>query len=340
MSESTLTEYRFNGCGHRTSIPCGPPPVGTFRIVLVGSSLAEGLGVPVQQTFATELPVQLSRLTGRKIDLYNEAMQWGTPRSVDLRFHEVLAAKPNLVVWAITPFDIENVRLRLPYIPGKQYADDGEPTAMPHPDPSPKGLMDRLVRAYRKNGSPQRVTQILQRHLIQPLLDSRAVFLIKHVLYASQSLFLKQYLMEDDPAGFLKRETPQKWQERLNYFDGYLSDVSAQLKVANVPLVIVLLPHRSQAAMVSMNAWPSDYDPYRLGDQLKVIAQKHGAIYVDILHDFQGIPNPDQYYLPVDGHMNASGHEVISKMIATELTAGAVPELKAAQTSIATNTVH
>src|ERR1700742_3200210 len=40
-----LVEYRFNSCGFRTDLSCTQKAPGAFRIVLLGSSAAMGLGV-------------------------------------------------------------------------------------------------------------------------------------------------------------------------------------------------------------------------------------------------------------------------------------------------------
>jgi hypothetical protein len=332
--ESELTEFRFNDCGHRTSLPCAPPPPGTFRIVLLGSSLAEGMWVPVEKTFAAELPEDISQLTGRKVDLYNEAMQWGTPRSVDLRINEVLAARPNIVLWTVTPWDIEHVKLRVPYIPGKQEEDNGEPSAKQSAPiaqpPAPHGAWQKFKASYAKYGSLSAALEAKWTRTIQPLNDMRTVFLLKHELYKSQNQFLKHYEMEGDTTGFLEKETPANWQQHLNDFDRYLTDVQAQLNAAGVPLVVTLLPHRAQTDMISLNDWSTDKDPYRLGEQIKQIAQKHGATYIDILPDYRNISDPDRYFFPVDGHMNAEGHRVLSGILAKEITSGTVPQLQAA----------
>ena len=111
IPESQLVEYRFNGCGHRAGMECLPKQPGTYRIVMTGSSLALGEGVQREQTFAALLPEELSQETGRKIELYNESMGWGFPHSVRLRFNEVLAAKPDLILWILTPGDIEGASL-------------------------------------------------------------------------------------------------------------------------------------------------------------------------------------------------------------------------------------
>jgi hypothetical protein len=57
---------------------------------------------------------------------------------------------------------------------------------------------------------------------------------------------------------------------------------------------------------------------------------RHGGIYIDILPDFRNIPDPEQYYFPVDGHLDADGHAIVSRMLAKELTNGVIPELRAA----------
>ncbi len=78
LPDTELSEYHFNRCGHRTQIECGVKREGTYQIVMLGSSFATGMRVPVEKTFATLLPEELSRRTGRSIQLYNEGMPWRT----------------------------------------------------------------------------------------------------------------------------------------------------------------------------------------------------------------------------------------------------------------------
>jgi hypothetical protein len=48
------------------------------------------------------------------------------------------------------------------------------------------------------------------------------------------------------------------------------------------------------------------------------------------LPDYRNIPNPEQGYFPVDGHLNADGHRIVSGLLAKALTSGAVPALRVA----------
>jgi hypothetical protein len=114
----------------------------------------------------------------------------------------------------------------------------------------------------------------------------------------------------------------------LHEFDGYAEDIKERARAAGIPLAAVFLPERAQAAMISMGEWPPGYDPYKLDDELRSIITSHGGTYIDILPEFRGIPNPEQGYFPVDGHLNAGGHAVFSKLLTRELTGGAIPALK------------
>jgi hypothetical protein len=55
----------------------------------------------------------------------------------------------------------------------------------------------------------------------------------------------------------------------------------------------------------------------------------HGGTYLDILPDFQAIPNPQLLYYAIDGHPNAAGHAIITRLLSEKLVDGAVAGLGA-----------
>jgi hypothetical protein len=154
------------------------------------------------------------------------------------------------------------------------------------------------------------------------------LILLRHFLWKSQSLFVQDNLRGGDT--FLMAEPDAELQNRLQQFDGYAAEIEAKARAESVPLVAVLLPSRFQGAMISMGEWPAGYDPYKGSDELRAIIVSHGGTYIDILPYFRTIPNPEQYYFPVDGHPDAGGHAIISRLIAKELTSGSIPALRAA----------
>jgi len=133
------------------------------------------------------------------------------------------------------------------------------------------------------------------------------------------------------------RITPSaEWQSRVAQFEIPAANVLAKAKAAGVPLAAVFVPNRAQAAIISKGDWPPGYDPYKLNQELRSIITRYGGTYIDILPDYQTIPEPEEGYLSVDGHPNAEGHKIIADLLARELTSGAIPALKStAQSQVA-----
>lgn len=313
--ESPLVEYKFNNCGHHAGVECGPKRPGTYRIVMTGSSVALGEGVQREQSFAALLPVELSAQTGRKIELYNESMGWGFSHSVSLRFNEVIAARPDLILWILTPFDIEGASLVV--VTTKTEASQQTPLSLPA-----KAWL-RVKAAFASKSIRVATSEIFGR--------TRTALMLRHFLYQSQSQYMRSYLMAgDEEAGFFRVDPSTEWRKHLAQFDTDAADVEGQARAAGVPFVAVLVPSRAQAAMVSMGEWPAGVDPYKLDDEVRAIITSYGGTYIDILPHFRDIPNPERYYFPVDGHPTAVGHRIISELLARELTSGAVPALRVA----------
>ncbi len=327
--ESTLkVEYRFNSRGHRAGAELSPKPPGVYRIVLIGSSLTQGLFVPREKTFAALLPEKLSLETGRKVEVYNEATGGrfrGGPfptRNSAQHFDEVLAAQPDLVLWVITPDDVMNAR-------SEENADLRDRGSRQQDPPSatrsakPRSFWNKLTASIAEGTFGGRLRARWE--------ETRTSIVLKHLLIASESQdeYIQSYLRNGDNANSLKSEPDAKWQIQLQYFDAELAEIAALAKNAGLPLVAVFVPNRPQAAMISKGDWPAGYDPFKLENEVRDSVVSHGGHFIDILPDYRGIPSPEQDYFPVDGHPDADGQAIIFRFLAKELTSGAVPELKA-----------
>jgi hypothetical protein len=319
IPEGDLTDYRFNSMGYRAGMELTAKSPGTYRIVLLGSSFVLGLGVPREKTFAALLPAELSHQTGLSVELFNEGMMWGSPHSVALRFNDALAAKPDLILWALTPWDIENASMDLPADPAlvakvkNEIAHDAK-----------ESLWTRAKSGIASAVETNSIPVMLRDHFNR----TRSALMLQHFLSESESQYVNLYLMSGDEAGFLNDALDERWETRLQQFDSYASEVEERASAAGVPLVAVLLPQRAQAAMASMGEWPAGYNPYRLDDALRSIVVSHGGIYISILPDYREIPNSERYYLPVDGHPDARGHSMLAGLLSRELTNGAIPALR------------
>lgn len=313
--ESPLIEYRFNSCGHRAGIECGPKAAGSYRIVTVGSSLALGQYVRQDGSFAALLPKELTRRTGRQVEVYNEGIGFGFSHSTVLRFKDAIDAQPDLILWILTPPDISR---------------GGE--VLPHSKPDP-GVGLSLLQRERRRLRAAIASNSVRGAFAELFKYSRTDMMVRHFLYESQSETLKSSENgHDDEHGYLLAETSAAWQDYLGRFEKDAAEIEGQSKAAGIPIAAVLVPARAQATMISAGRWPSEFDPYKLDDKLRSIVTRNGGVYIDIVPDFRLVPNPERGYFPFDGHPNEKGHKLIAMLLAGELTKGSVPALTALYT--------
>jgi hypothetical protein len=311
--EGPWIEYQFNSCGHRASMECGPKPAGTYRIVLIGSSVPLGQRVQRDDSFAALLPEELTHLTGHPVELYNEAMGFSFSHSTTLRFKEVLAAQPDLVLWVVTPLDVSR---------GTE--------VVPERNPDSEVRLNFVTRNWRRVKAAF-ASNSIETGAAELFSDTKTAYMLQHYLYESQSEALDSFLRGPDvEAGYLRVEPSAAWQGFLSQFQSDAQDIGRQAKAAGIPVAVTLVPGRAQTAMISLGAWPTAFDPYKLNEELRSIVVNAGGRYIDILPDFRNVPNPERLYFPVDGHPNVQGNAAISLMLAKGLATGTVPELRAA----------
>jgi hypothetical protein len=304
LPESPLVEYRYNACGHRSEAVCGPKPTGSFRIVLVGSSVIVGNLVPFERTIAVLLKRELNRTGGRVVDIDNQGMGLGTPRSVDLRFSEALAASPDMILWGVTPWDIEHAAfLHAP----------ADPTAAPRPRPTGA---TRFVKAFREG----RLREDIRDWWITKWNSPDTLMLLQHTLFLSQSQFIRNTLSEPDVAGFLLKNQPPVWNRHWQEFDTYAADLASRSKAAGIPFCVTAIPNRADASLVSAGEWPPEVDPYLFASKVRSLSESHGAVYLDVLSSFSKVPAAESLYYPVDEHLNADGAAVVAGFLAEKLS--------------------
>ena len=181
------------------------------------------------------------------------------------------------------------------------------------PSPANRSLVDKLIEEMNTS-------------------HWQALLIPQHILYQSQTQYVNAYLFKGSSnhysADYLRIDADEKWQQRLRHFDSTDAGVEQHVHAANVTLVTVLLPLRAQVAMISMGTWPAGYDPYKLDNELHSIVTSHGGTYLDILPDYRDIPNPEKGFY-IEGHPNALGHALITRLLAKALTNGPVPTLNA-----------
>ncbi len=310
IPEGKPTEYRFNSSGYRNDVNFGPKSPGTYRIVIVGTSVAAGFRVPREQTIAALLPAELSRRTGRKVEVYNEALPWRTPRTISRNFDEALAGNADMILWIVSPLDIASPS----WLVGKYEARSVNPQ---------DGMWYFIKTAVDTESFKASIATILG--------HTRTATLLKEFLYESPSQYVQSSLMGADyKKEFLQSESTAEWDRELKEFDSSAASIAGQARKAGIPLVVVLVPDRTQAALISMTGeWPKGFDPYKVGHEVSSIIASHGGTYIDILSEFRTVPNPQRGYYALDGHPNAFGHAMIARFLADKLADVDIPALSA-----------
>jgi hypothetical protein len=314
-------EYRFNSRGDRAATELTAKPPGTYRIVIIGSSMAMGLYVAQPKTFAALLPAALSKRTGRHVEVYNMAtggMYRGGPFPTEAslgRIDDALAAAPDLILWVITPMDVANAAVGIPTPIAPASGDAGLATLTKRDNQS-MGGWERTINYLRERDWTGR----LRTHWD----ETRTAAVLKHWLLSGESTgqYVTAYLKNDSDAAFLKSNPDPRWRNCLAIFERDAGRIVRQATSVNIRVFAVLVPNRAQAAMLSRAQWPAGYDPYALDDELRAVMRRTGAGYLDIFPDIRSVAAPERYYFPADGHLNERGHAMISAALDIELTHG------------------
>jgi len=296
-AEGPWITYRYNECGYRSATSCGTKPPGAVRIAILGASVSEGLYVPYEQTYFARTSRELSRMCNRSVDVQNFGVEETSPIQVYRRVQEALALKPDVVLYLLTPFDLER-------------------------QIDPKELSERNAPPQTHSTKAVRLNESALKRLQRMVTESRTMLVAQHVLFQNKDVFLRLYLLYGDKADYLRQPLTRAWQKRFADLDLIIGDMAGKLRASGVPLVIMPVPSRAEAAVMSSRQLPPHMDPFAFGREIENIASKHGADYVDLMQAFGRIPDAESLFYVVDGHVTGDGEKVIAQNLSAKLRDG------------------
>ena len=299
-AEGPWTTYHFNDCGYRGKTSCATKPAGTARIAVIGSSVAQALYVPYDETYFGRLASDLNRICDRPVDVQNLGVLNVSPIDTYRRIPEVIGLKPDVVLYLVAPFDLE-----------KQI--------------DPEALAER--DAPRTHAATPAATLALSpmKRFQEEVIKGRSVLVAQHFLFENKETFLRVYLLYGDKADFLRQPFTSAWQKRFADVDVLIGGMADKLRAAGIPLLVVAVPSRAESALLSSPQLPPNVDPFAFGRRIDEIAAKHGAGYVDLTGVFSEIPDAQNMYYVVDGHVTADGQAVMARAILHKLQDGTIP---------------
>ncbi len=291
---AAVTEH-FNHCGYRSQASCGPKAAGTYRIAVLGSSIAEGYMIPYNEMLAARMTDALRRDWGREVEFENLAAESCPPIYSYRHLREALALRPDTIVLVLNPWDLEQ---------------DVDPALLAMRDSL--NPIDRAP-APAVNLSPLQRLQALTR-------DSRTMLVAQHYLLQNQNTFLKLYVMAGgDHTSFIRYPFDPAWTDRFAVTDLLLGEMAGQIRTAGASFLVLAVPERAQLLMLRRHDLPSGVDPYAFTRQLSMSAREHGILFVDGLKVLAAAPDPERLFYVVDGHATPLAHRLLGQGVAAEL---------------------
>jgi hypothetical protein len=272
----------YNSCGYRSTAPCGPKPVGSHRIALIGSSTSEGYLVEYQDTIGARVGMDLTRMCRAPVEVQNLGGPGYIGDRLMARMDEALRLRPDAVLLLITPFDVEDA-------------------------------------SAGKVGAEKTDTSI-QKRLFDALKGSRALGMAESFLFRDPSVYLPLYLRYGDKADFLRPPFTARWRERLDILDRLVEGLADRAHRANVPLTVAFVPQEAQVAMMAPGRTaPPGIEPTALPKAIEAITTRHGAEFADTTQALSIQPAPEKLYYQVDGHLAGTGQPIAATVIARTL---------------------
>lgn len=273
-----ITQH-FNACGYRGPESCTLPSEGARRLVVLGTSTARGALVNYDDFFATRTSAWLSVRCGFPVDAEALATEPSDLDRTDTRMAEVSSLHPSGIVLMIGPFDL----VHLKDLPGNAESD----------------------------------TQPLFTRLIGLLRQSRLFRIAEYYLYRDPSFQVRAFLLNDDPAGYVRDPLSPAWQQRVADMGDLLRRLTA--RAGGVPVTLVYAPERAQVALAREEPHdPPGVNPYAIGNALAAIAAQHGVHFADATHAFAAADFDSLFYL-TDGHPRAGGHAALAAALEQSL---------------------
>lgn len=269
-----ITQH-FNDCGYRTAESCAPRPAGSLRVAVVGSSTARGALVNYPESFAARASAALSAQCGALVDFQNLATEPDDVDQIDRRIPEALALKPVAIVMPFGPHDVAH-------------------------------LKDSPVSA----NAPERLGLIW---FVNRLRESRLFLLMQYYLYRDPAFQVRGFLMNHDPADYVRAPLTAAWEKRVADFGDLLGRIATISP--HVPVLLFYLPERAQAALAATPARPPGVNPFVLQAALARTAAQHGVAFFDATSAFASAPDFGSLFYLTDGHPREGGHAALAAVV-------------------------
>jgi hypothetical protein len=326
-------EYRINSLGLRDREYALHKPIGTFRILMVGDSFTEGVGVAPGETFSKLVEARLQRRPGQmKFEVINAGVASYSPLLEYLYLkNQGLELGPDLVV---LNFDLSDVYDDITYTALARLDAQGLPVAVSPSPEEEQGMFLTGPAAVVKDWVKAHVRLYnFIRARIEPLLDRLA-----DPEDASGDIYRDKYAM--------LRETYVDGERNWALTHRYLLLIRDMLAEHDIDFWITVYPYGLQVHPKEWSSgrqfWhfrPDTVYPTWPQDALARWSDAHGIKAINMCPDFQELSKTTfPLYWAYDGHWVPRGHQLVADVILRNLepylAAKAGPESESETTAI------
>lgn len=292
--EAGPVTYRWNACRIRSEHPCTPRAPGTLRILAVGDSTTMGALAPVEDTWPASLEQELTERTGRRVEVLNRGVAGYDFHQATLLALEAAAHDAQVVVLAVSPNDL---------------LAELSPAHLRHWEEEAAGFAAAGGMPAQRLGFRLTVLDEIRRIAR----SSRPSLALQQLLFRSDRIYVELYRRRG--AAWLARPEEPEWRARIADAERLVSAVARRLEAEGRRLVLLVVPQRVQALLVSTAPSPG-LDPHAFGSSMRAIGVRHGIQVVDALDMLSAHPRPRDLYHPLDGHLVPHGYRLLGAHLA------------------------
>lgn len=286
-----------NSLGFRGREVETPKPAGRFRIVVIGDSVASGLGVSDDETFASQMERVLTpRFSRGNLDVVNLAVGgYNTRQEVTLLRRNLEKLDPDLVLLGFYVNDIEGS------LENGRPADEGG-TRIVAENPQPGQVL------HLETESSSWLNHQLRRSRLIYLVGREVTYLMHRGEWGSSRFAMEQDILHDK----VTPEIEKGWTNVEKAMNQLRLLADSRFRVG-----IVVLPCKEQVT--------GEYRATNYEHRLREIAVRLGFFVIDPVPSLAAAQASGDLFIPYDrNHPNAAGHRVIGQAVADRLVAEGV----------------
>jgi hypothetical protein len=311
VPEGPWVTYSMNSCGYRTPDSCGPKQPNVLRIALLGASMTMAKNVPLDESWGERTGHALAKISGHKVEVENLGWELLNPLNCYRQLNDVIALKPDLVVYAVNPFDLS----RDPDPVQLEHRND--PVLPPHPPEPPPAPRD--VKIIMRDAA---------KFLQNSVAGSRTMTMAQHFLFSNPDTFEKLYLADGDRADYLRLPFTPAWRTRFTGFETVINDMAERLHARGIPFVVIGLPARVQVILVMKGRpYPPGTDPYAFDHEIGNFCSRIGVPFLPTLDAFAKTPDGDKLFFVIDQHITGAGDAIIARLLVKKCMEGLMPSV-------------